>query len=178
MPDIVALKSDTHATLITFPQCALGAVSQKYTTLLVSDGLSPSLQSLANLCCQHATHASLAGGSKTSKGWTSRQHSAYPPDLNFLFARVIATHLHADNTVPRPHDQLPESRQTPPTELAAPSPPSAISAPPPAPVLDTTPPVSDATHQRDSPQQAPFKRALGPYPLRSRGAALMALRAR
>eukprot|EP00965_Chrysotila_dentata_P052723 1749072-Pleurochrysis_carterae.AAC.1 len=87
MPDIVALKSDTQATLITFPQCALGAASQKYTTLLVSAGLSPSLQSLANLRCQHSTHASLVGGSKTEEGWTSRQHSAYPPDMNFLFAR-------------------------------------------------------------------------------------------
>eukprot|EP00965_Chrysotila_dentata_P138752 4589625-Pleurochrysis_carterae.AAC.1 len=71
MPDIVALKADTHATLLTFPQCALGAISQKYTTLLVSAGLSPSLQNLANLRCQHSAHASLTGGSKTQEGWTS-----------------------------------------------------------------------------------------------------------
>eukprot|EP00965_Chrysotila_dentata_P026565 880227-Pleurochrysis_carterae.AAC.1 len=71
MPDIVALKSDTSASLLTFPQSALGATSQKYTTLLVSTGLSPSLQSLSNLRCQHFTHTSMAGGSKTPEGWTS-----------------------------------------------------------------------------------------------------------
>eukprot|EP00965_Chrysotila_dentata_P039626 1317233-Pleurochrysis_carterae.AAC.1 len=98
MPDIVALKSDTSANALTLPQCALGATSQKYTTLLVSPGLSPSLQSLSNLRCQHSTHASMAGGVKTTDGWTSRQHSAYPPDVNFLFARVIATHLRLDST--------------------------------------------------------------------------------
>eukprot|EP00965_Chrysotila_dentata_P109808 3628543-Pleurochrysis_carterae.AAC.1 len=61
MPDIVALKTDTSASSITFPQCALGAASQKYTTLLVSPGLSPSLQSLSNLRCQHSAHVSMAG---------------------------------------------------------------------------------------------------------------------
>eukprot|EP00965_Chrysotila_dentata_P032133 1072179-Pleurochrysis_carterae.AAC.1 len=61
MPDIVALKADTSACSITFPQCALGATSQKYTTLLVSPGLSPSLRSLSNLRCQHSTHVSMAG---------------------------------------------------------------------------------------------------------------------
>eukprot|EP00965_Chrysotila_dentata_P216655 6189503-Pleurochrysis_carterae.AAC.3 len=70
MPGIIALKSDTSATLLTFPQCALGAASQKYTTLLVGAGLSPSLKSLMNLRCQHLTHTSLAGGSKMTEGWT------------------------------------------------------------------------------------------------------------
>eukprot|EP00965_Chrysotila_dentata_P105922 3498393-Pleurochrysis_carterae.AAC.1 len=28
MPDVAALKADTDATLITFPQCALGATAQ------------------------------------------------------------------------------------------------------------------------------------------------------
>eukprot|EP00965_Chrysotila_dentata_P086003 2838326-Pleurochrysis_carterae.AAC.1 len=35
LPDIVALKADTGSTVITFPQCALGASSQKYTSLLL-----------------------------------------------------------------------------------------------------------------------------------------------
>eukprot|EP00965_Chrysotila_dentata_P050593 1676565-Pleurochrysis_carterae.AAC.1 len=83
MPDVVALKSDTSASLITFPQCALGAAAQKYTSLLVSAGLAASLQNLANLRYQHTTHTDQAGGSKRAEGWTSRQHSAYPPDLNF-----------------------------------------------------------------------------------------------
>eukprot|EP00965_Chrysotila_dentata_P162021 5350279-Pleurochrysis_carterae.AAC.1 len=35
-PDIIALKADAAASYITFPQCALGATSQKYTSLLTS----------------------------------------------------------------------------------------------------------------------------------------------
>eukprot|EP00965_Chrysotila_dentata_P001705 56914-Pleurochrysis_carterae.AAC.1 len=34
MPDIQALKADCSASLITFPQCALGAPTQKFTSLL------------------------------------------------------------------------------------------------------------------------------------------------
>eukprot|EP00965_Chrysotila_dentata_P102448 3381911-Pleurochrysis_carterae.AAC.1 len=103
MPDVVALKSDTSASLITFPQCALGAAAQKYTSLFVSTGLAASLQNLANLRCQHTTHTDQAGGSKTAEGWASRQHSAYPPDLNFLFARVIAKRLRSDVPVHQKH---------------------------------------------------------------------------
>eukprot|EP00965_Chrysotila_dentata_P048189 1598343-Pleurochrysis_carterae.AAC.1 len=36
LPDILALKADTGSSVITFPQCALGASSQKYTSLLCS----------------------------------------------------------------------------------------------------------------------------------------------
>eukprot|EP00965_Chrysotila_dentata_P219273 6191032-Pleurochrysis_carterae.AAC.2 len=89
-PDIVALKADTASSSVTFPQCALGATSQKYTTLSVSPGLTPQLQKLSNLRCQHPDHRDFAGGSKTASGWASKQHSAYPPDMNFLLARVIA----------------------------------------------------------------------------------------
>eukprot|EP00965_Chrysotila_dentata_P181534 5992179-Pleurochrysis_carterae.AAC.2 len=34
MPDITALTADSGASLVTFPQCALGAAAQKYTSLL------------------------------------------------------------------------------------------------------------------------------------------------
>eukprot|EP00965_Chrysotila_dentata_P068255 2256888-Pleurochrysis_carterae.AAC.2 len=69
--DIIALKADTAASYFTFAQCALGATSQKYTTLLTSPGVTPPLQKLSNLRCQHPDHPDLAGGSKTSSGWTS-----------------------------------------------------------------------------------------------------------
>eukprot|EP00965_Chrysotila_dentata_P041476 1375449-Pleurochrysis_carterae.AAC.1 len=69
MPDIQALKADCSASLITFPQCALGAPTQKFTSLLVSPVLAPALQSLADLSCQHHTHPQVAGGSKSSAGW-------------------------------------------------------------------------------------------------------------
>eukprot|EP00965_Chrysotila_dentata_P043547 1447860-Pleurochrysis_carterae.AAC.1 len=159
MPDIVALKSDTHATLITFPQCALGATSQKYTSLLVSAGLSPSLQSLANLRCQHSTHADQVGGSKTEHGWTSRQHSAYPPDLNFLFARVIASYLRIDGTAPQAQPQIEsppkETTRVPPTETAQSGSQPTTSLQTPAPDVSTTSPVDTSPEPRNTNQ--PFK---------------------
>eukprot|EP00965_Chrysotila_dentata_P027733 921908-Pleurochrysis_carterae.AAC.1 len=36
MPDITAVKADSGAVLVTFPQYALGATAQKYTSLLCS----------------------------------------------------------------------------------------------------------------------------------------------
>eukprot|EP00965_Chrysotila_dentata_P148369 4898409-Pleurochrysis_carterae.AAC.1 len=99
MPDIQALRATDNADLITFPQCALGASAQKYTTLLATPGISPSLVSLSNLTCQHTTHPTQAGGSKCDDTWTSRSTAAYPPDLNFLLARVIAS-CRAARTLP------------------------------------------------------------------------------
>eukprot|EP00965_Chrysotila_dentata_P036584 1217682-Pleurochrysis_carterae.AAC.1 len=164
-----------------FPQCALGAASQKYTTLLVSAGLSPALQSLSNLRCQHFTHAGLAGGSKTADGWSSRLHSAYPPDLNFLFARVIASHLPLDTPLTQTADQPPETRQlpkttptVPPTTATAATPPN----PPPDPPVNRPLPVADNSERQTEDSQRHFTRTLGPYPLRSRGGALLATRAR
>eukprot|EP00965_Chrysotila_dentata_P016720 554611-Pleurochrysis_carterae.AAC.1 len=61
MPSVVALKADTDATLITFPQCALGATAQKYTSLLCSQRVAPKLQSLSYLRCQHSNHTNIAG---------------------------------------------------------------------------------------------------------------------
>eukprot|EP00965_Chrysotila_dentata_P058379 1936132-Pleurochrysis_carterae.AAC.1 len=60
MPDIQELKADCSASLITFPQCALGALTQKYTSLLVSPVLAPTLQSLSDLRCQHHSHPQIA----------------------------------------------------------------------------------------------------------------------
>eukprot|EP00965_Chrysotila_dentata_P032415 1080788-Pleurochrysis_carterae.AAC.1 len=40
VPAVRALKTDHQSKLITFPQCALGADAQKYTTLLVSPGIA------------------------------------------------------------------------------------------------------------------------------------------
>eukprot|EP00965_Chrysotila_dentata_P067781 2242830-Pleurochrysis_carterae.AAC.1 len=62
MPDIKALKADFEAVLITFPQCALGATAQKYTTLLCSRRIAPLLQPLlSHLRCDHVSHKHIAG---------------------------------------------------------------------------------------------------------------------
>eukprot|EP00965_Chrysotila_dentata_P033646 1120312-Pleurochrysis_carterae.AAC.1 len=99
MPDIQALRTDCSASLISFPQCALGAPStQKYTSHLVLPMLTPALQSLSNLRCQHHSHRQIAGGSKSSVGWRSCAHAAYPPDFKFLIAMQGLGHA--------PHVQL------------------------------------------------------------------------
>eukprot|EP00965_Chrysotila_dentata_P099892 3300316-Pleurochrysis_carterae.AAC.2 len=49
MPDITALKADSGAVVVTFPQCALGATAQKDTSLLCSRRVAPMLQSLSHL---------------------------------------------------------------------------------------------------------------------------------
>eukprot|EP00965_Chrysotila_dentata_P131277 4339865-Pleurochrysis_carterae.AAC.1 len=48
------------------------------------------LRSLADLCCEHHSHAAIAGGRKHSDQWSSVASAAYPPDLNFLLAKVLA----------------------------------------------------------------------------------------
>eukprot|EP00965_Chrysotila_dentata_P122487 4048089-Pleurochrysis_carterae.AAC.2 len=82
MPNIIALIQGRRRLRL----------DRKYTTLLVSPGLSPALSSLSNLVCQHTSHATQVGGTKLrDDAWTSRDTDAYPPDLNFLLARVIAS---------------------------------------------------------------------------------------
>eukprot|EP00965_Chrysotila_dentata_P067363 2229413-Pleurochrysis_carterae.AAC.1 len=51
-------------------------------------------------------------------------------------------------------------------------------APPLTPVADSTPMADNPSEHRTNERQPPFKHTLGPYPLRSRGAALLTLRAR
>eukprot|EP00965_Chrysotila_dentata_P031825 1061323-Pleurochrysis_carterae.AAC.1 len=83
MPIVRALKTDHQSTLTTFPQCALEADTQKYTTLLASPGVAPSLLSLADLRCDHRSHVSIARGHKDGDQWSSARTAAYPPDMNF-----------------------------------------------------------------------------------------------
>eukprot|EP00965_Chrysotila_dentata_P103723 3423595-Pleurochrysis_carterae.AAC.1 len=65
---------------------------QKFTTFLVTPGLSPKLNHLAKLRCTHAYHIRPCGGHKDAAGtWTSQFAAAYPPDLNFIIARAVAS---------------------------------------------------------------------------------------
>eukprot|EP00965_Chrysotila_dentata_P239368 6203060-Pleurochrysis_carterae.AAC.3 len=95
-----------------------------------------------------------------------------------ILARVIATHLRLDKPSPQPPDQPTEARQSPaigtPTQ---PTPATFVLTPETAPVTQPAPTVDHAEQQVDNAQRS-FKRTLGPYPLRSRGAALLVLRAR
>eukprot|EP00965_Chrysotila_dentata_P137559 4550472-Pleurochrysis_carterae.AAC.1 len=76
--------------------------------------------------------------------------------------------------------QSSETTTPPTTTSAAPSVPSVVTPPPtittdqPAPTINDT----DRNTERQTHDQRAFKRTIGPYPLRSRGAALLVLRFR
>eukprot|EP00965_Chrysotila_dentata_P017219 571434-Pleurochrysis_carterae.AAC.3 len=180
MPDVTALKADCSASFITFPQCALGAPTQKYTRLLVSPPLAPALHCLPISAASTKRTYTLRGGSKTSASWTSRLHAAYPPDFNFFIARILGilhqSRFRATDTPLDTAATLPADAPTPPP---APKPCAAAATPEPAAeaALPSPPPTAERDRRPQPP--APLRRSLGDYPLRSREpSALLALRAR
>ena len=95
----------------------LGEESQKYTTLLYSAALSPSLAPIDRLRCLHREHRLAAGGAKQADGaWSPWASAAYPADMNLLLARSVATPMRTDATTAPPAAD----------EAAAPAPPSPI----------------------------------------------------
>eukprot|EP00965_Chrysotila_dentata_P151400 5004080-Pleurochrysis_carterae.AAC.1 len=67
MPSVADLRARHACTYITFPQCALGAPAQKYTTFMCTPGLQPVLSRLSTLTCTHRTHTSNVGGTRGEK---------------------------------------------------------------------------------------------------------------
>ena len=134
LPVITELTSLVGTELITFPQCAFGAPFQKYTSLLSSPGLAVALRPLGRLACNHAKHDEIAGGTRDDRGeFTSFRSTAYPLELNFLFARILASLAIAGPA--QPTDAPGSAAPQPPPPPAAPSPVAedpAELAPPPA----------------------------------------------
>eukprot|EP00965_Chrysotila_dentata_P212890 6187308-Pleurochrysis_carterae.AAC.3 len=93
MPTISSLHAHDSCAQITFPQCALGAAVQKYTTCMCTPGLQSALSRLAALTCTHRTHTSNVGGVRDKHGWQSASHSAYPPDLNMSISNAVASRI-------------------------------------------------------------------------------------
>eukprot|EP00965_Chrysotila_dentata_P036773 1223805-Pleurochrysis_carterae.AAC.1 len=99
MPSVKELHARDSCASITFPQCALGAAAPKYTTFLCTLGLQPALSPrLATLTYTHRTHAAHVGGTRDGDSWRSSTHSAYPPDLNMLIARAVASRVSRGTT--------------------------------------------------------------------------------
>eukprot|EP00965_Chrysotila_dentata_P084176 2779111-Pleurochrysis_carterae.AAC.1 len=121
MPDVQALRADCSATLISFPQCALGAPTQ-YTRR-----------------------------SKTSADWTSRVHAPYPPDFNFLSVAKVFGTLHTSSFhVPTAEMETAQPPPLP-RPAATPSPPvTADIAPSSQPPLDGAQRKQSRTHFRRS----------------------------
>ena len=137
VPEIIALKTDTECTTITFPQYSLGAPWRKDTTIMCTPALGFLLTDLGLLKCTHASHALRAVGIRKSDGsWNSKRAAAYPARLNAILAGAMAQL--AAPVVTR------ATTSTPPSGATQPAPP-----PPPPP-----PPI---TLERPTPPQLPLK---------------------
>ena len=151
LPDVIQFRKATGSEMISFPQCAFGADYQKFTSLLISPGLAPSLRPLSSLTCTHAQHRAIAGGDRRHGQFTSYRSAAYPADLNFLFAKVLATAKAADASdrvakpVPPPSSTAPSRPPAAPDATAVEvAEPDTDTATPPLTETATPPPSADA----------------------------------
>eukprot|EP00965_Chrysotila_dentata_P105919 3498316-Pleurochrysis_carterae.AAC.1 len=121
MPALEALRTSHQCSRLTFPQCALGATTQKYTSLLATPGIAPKLAHLSALRCTHATHVRQRGGVKSPDGsWTSSSTAAYPPDMNYHIAKAIAGLRPKLDAFPQSHSDEPTRTLPIPVAVATP----------------------------------------------------------
>ena len=93
MPCVLELQRVTGGEKLSFAQCAFGAATQKYTTLLHSPGLSEHMGWMSGCICTHGRgrkHAEVAVGWDETRQSRSKRAAAYPPSLNATFARDLA----------------------------------------------------------------------------------------
>ena len=105
-PSVAALVAESSSRMATFPQCALGGEFQKWTSLLYSVELEPSLAHLRKLTCVHARHAKQATGQDPDGKWRSAGAAAYPAAMNALLgdacrSTLRSRRLHVGSS--RPH---------------------------------------------------------------------------
>ena len=82
--EVLPLVAERWTRTVTFPQCALGGVFQKWTTLLYTCDLEPFLRPLGELTCTHERHAEQAAGLDEEGKWRSASAAAYPPQMNAM----------------------------------------------------------------------------------------------
>ena len=94
MPCVQQLRATTHASLITFSQCQLGAEYQKYTSVLCSPALAYLFKRVYQwdtLRCTHRRHPKQAGGRRGEDGrYESPPSAAYPTEMNRQIADAVA----------------------------------------------------------------------------------------
>ena len=81
------LRDATQPRIVTFPQCALGAPWQKYSTLWTTSDAVAGL--FDNLVCDHREHAAVAYGVNADGAFISADSAAYPPAMDDALARGI-----------------------------------------------------------------------------------------
>ena len=90
MPGVRRLQEVTDAELITFSQCLLGSIYQKYTSVLCSPEMAYQLRHWNALRCPHARHPRQAGGERGPDGkYLSHTSAAYPTEMNRQIAKAI-----------------------------------------------------------------------------------------
>ena len=87
---VLLLAEATGAGKYTFPQCALGAAAQKYTTLLGPRSMAAQLAPFRRLQCTHRCgHSAVAFGYDVDGSSRSDRFAAYPARLNELIASCL-----------------------------------------------------------------------------------------
>ena len=87
-PAMVALAEATGAELITFPQCHLGALVQKYTSVLCTEEAAAQLADLRGVRCEHEWHAEKAHGRDAHGRGKAEMAAAYPRQMSERLARA------------------------------------------------------------------------------------------
>ena len=144
-PDVATLKQHAQCRSCTFAQCEWGAEYQKYTTLLYTPGLAPTLDAWNVGRCSHASHAMQAGGARDAQGtWGSRRSAAYPPRMNKALAQaILRAHAAAQPQPPTPPPSPSPSLPPPPVPPPSPLPPSSPLLPSSLPSPSQIPPPDD-----------------------------------
>ena len=90
-PLVAALRQEPWVCTVDFPQCALGGLYQKWTTLMYSSELDSVLRPLGQLTCTHSRHLLQASGRDIDGEWRSAAAAAYPVAMNVVFAQACAS---------------------------------------------------------------------------------------
>ena len=123
-PAMRELAAEADVAAVKFPQCALDGNFQKWTQLLYSSVLEPSLGPLGKLVCTHGKHALQAKGRGPDGKWRSADAAAYPAAMNAVLAdacvrALLGAAIHVGSS--RPHASAAEADAARPVERPAPT---------------------------------------------------------
>eukprot|EP00965_Chrysotila_dentata_P128180 4237774-Pleurochrysis_carterae.AAC.1 len=145
---------------------------------MCTPGLQPALERLASLTCTHRTHDDNVGGSLDGDNWRSASHSAYPPDLNMLIAKAVASRISLTAAKRQTQTSPPLAATRAVLPVTTPHTHSSSVEGVAGTTSDAQPAqTSDTRRESDNELNQHFQRGLAAYPLRSRTpAALLTVR--
>ena len=89
MPFFKVLRDAVKPTVVTFPQCALGARVQKFTSIMGNGGSADLLQVLDELRCTHQHHDEVVKGMDERGQMRSAAAARYPPRMAQAIAKLM-----------------------------------------------------------------------------------------